>query len=126
MIDFQAIRGLFLLASNLIRQHQQDVIDYLIEENRVLLEQNTGKRLVLTDDQRRRLAAKGKVIGRRDLQQVATIVKADTILAWYRKLIERSGSVPEKRPGRPRVRVEIRELVVRMALENSRWGYRRI
>jgi len=60
MIDFQAIRGLFLLASNLIRQHQQDVIDYLIEENRVLLEQNTGKRLVLTDDQRRRLAAKAK------------------------------------------------------------------
>jgi len=60
MIDFQAILCLFLLASNLIRQHRQDVIDYLIEENRVLLEQNTGKRLVLTDDQRRRLAAKAK------------------------------------------------------------------
>ena|GEM_PF-1691941 len=66
------------------------------------------------------------MIGRRDLQQVATIVKADTILAWYRKLIERSFSVPEKRPGRSRVRAEIRELVVSMALENSRWGYRRI
>ena len=81
MIDFQAIRGLLLLASSWARQHQQQVIDYLIEENRILLEQSGRGRLVLTDDQRRRLAAKGTVIGRRELQQVATIGKADTILA---------------------------------------------
>ena|GEM_PF-3294167 len=101
------------------------MLDYLIEENRVLLEQNKGKRPVLADDQRRRLAAKSKVIGRRDLMQVATIVKADTILGWYRKLIERSCSAPERRSGRPHVQPEIRELVVGIALENPRWGSRR-
>ena len=102
------------------------MIDYLLEENRVLLEQRNGKRLVLTDDQRRRLAAKGKAIGRRDLKQVATIAKADTVLAWHRKLIEQRCSAPERRPGRPRVSPESRSLVLRMALENAGWGYRRI
>jgi hypothetical protein len=38
----------------------------------------------LTDDQRRRLAAKGKRLGRQVLRQVATIVTPDTILRWYR------------------------------------------
>ena len=88
MIGFHAIRGLLLLMSSWVRTHQQAVIDYLLEENRVLLEQRKGKRLVLTYNQRRRLAAKGKAIGRRDLKQVATIVKADTVLAWHRQLIE--------------------------------------
>jgi len=50
-----------------INQQQQDVIDYLREENRVLKEQLRGKRLRLTDDQRRRLVAKGKILGRRIL-----------------------------------------------------------
>ena len=48
-----------------INRHQQDVIDYLVEENRVLKGQLRGKRLRLTDDERRRLAAKGKALGRR-------------------------------------------------------------
>ena len=126
MIGFHAIRGLLLLTSSWVRRHQQAVIDYLLEENRVLLEQRNGKRLVLTDDQRRRLAAKSKAIGRRDLKQVATIVKADAVLAWHRKLIEQSCSAPERRPGRPRVSPEVRNLVVRMAHENAGWGYRRI
>ncbi len=46
-----------------INRHQQDVIDYLVEENRVLKGQLRGKRLRLTDDERRRLAAKGKALG---------------------------------------------------------------
>ena len=126
MIGFHAIRGLLLLTSSWVRRHQQAVIDYLLEENRVLIEQRNGNRLLLTDDQRRRLAAKGKAIGRRDLKQMATIVKADTVLAWHRKLIEQRCSATERRPGRPRVPPEIRNLVVRMARENAGWGYRRI
>jgi len=57
-----------------INQHQQHVIDYLEEENCVLREQLGRKRLRLSDDQRRRLAAKGKLLGRKLLGQVATIV----------------------------------------------------
>ena len=65
------------------------MITYLIEENRVLKEQleSGGRRLRFTDDQRRRLAAKGKPLGRKLLHRIATIVTPDTILAWHRKLI---------------------------------------
>lgn len=52
-----------------VNQQQAQLMDYLIEENRVFKESLTarGKRLRLTDDQRRRLAAKGKPLGRKTL-----------------------------------------------------------
>ena len=81
----------------------------------------------LTDDQRRRLAAKGKAIGRRALEDVATLVTPDTILAWHRKLIALKWTYRKRRrQGRPPVMKQIEELAVRMARENPRWGYRRI
>lgn len=46
-----------------------------------------GRRIRFTDDQRRRLAAKGKLLGRKLLQEYAALVTPDTILRWYRKLI---------------------------------------
>jgi putative transposase len=102
------------------------VIEYLIEENGVLKEQVRGRRLLLTDDQRRRLAAKGHAVGRKDLEEVATIVAADAILAWHRKLIAQTWTTSSQRPDGPRVTVEIRHMAVRMATENSSWGYRQI
>jgi hypothetical protein len=67
-------------------------------------------------------------MGRRALEQVASIAKPETILAWYRKLIARKfdGSEHRAYPGRPAVSREITELVVRMARENTSWGYDRI
>jgi len=61
------------------------VIEYLVEENRVLKEKMKGGALRLNDDQRRRLAAKGKVLGRRALGRIATIVTPDTILSCSTK-----------------------------------------
>ena len=46
-----------------MNRHQQQVIEYLIEENRVLREQIGSKRMRFNDDQRRRLAAKAKELG---------------------------------------------------------------
>jgi hypothetical protein len=109
-----------------VNRHQQHVIEYLVEENRVLKEQLEGRRLRLTDDQRRRLAAKGRQLGRRVLRQVATIVTPDTILRWHRHLIARKWTFTPKRPGRPRIMQEISSLILRMATENSTWGYTRI
>jgi putative transposase len=98
-----------------------------LEENRVLREQLGGRRLRLTNDQRRRLAVKGKLLGRKILQRVAGIVTPDTILRWYRQLVAKKydGS-GKRRPGRPRTAKEIADLIVRMARENSGWGYTRI
>jgi putative transposase len=108
-------------------QQQQDVIDYLREENRVLREQLGSKRLRLNDGQRRGLAVKAKKLGRRVLHELATIVTPETLLTWHRKLIaiKYDGS-KQRGPGRPRAKDEIRKLVFRMATENRDWGYRRI
>ena len=118
---------LLLLFSGWVNRRQHQVIDYLIEENRVLREQLGGRRLRLTDDQRRRLAVKGKLLGRKLLGEVAGIVTPDTILGWYRKLVARKYDGTTKRSsGRPRTAEDIVGLVVRMAGENPGWGYTRI
>jgi hypothetical protein len=78
--DLYPLQMLLVTLAGWVNRHQQYVIDYLVEENRVLKEQVKGRRLRLTDNQRRRLAAKGCRLGRRLLRQVATIMTPDTIL----------------------------------------------
>ena len=55
-----------------MNRHQQDITAYLVEENRVLKEQLKGRKLRLSDEQRRRLAAKAKRLGRQSLNRGAT------------------------------------------------------
>jgi len=110
-----------------MNQQQQFAIDYLREENRVLREQLGGRRVRLNDDQRRRLAAKAKKLGRRILEEVAGLVTPDTLMAWHRRLIAQKYDGSGKRgPGRPPTAAKIQSLVVRMAEQNRDWGYRRI
>ena len=116
-----------LLFSGWVNRQQQAVIEYLLEENRVLRSAQPSRRLRLTDDQRRRLAVKGKVVGRRRLASIAGIVTPDTILRWYHRLVAKKydGS-KSRRLGRPSTKPDIAALVVRMATENPTWGYTRI
>ena len=110
-----------------LNRRQEDLIDYLREENRILRQQLGGRRLRLTDAQRRRLAVRGKKLGRRALTEVAGIVTPDTILRWYRLLVAKKYDGSGRRvPGRPLTPAKIAELVVRMAVDNPRWGYTRI
>ncbi len=121
----QPFHLLIVALTGWLNRHQQAVIDYLIEENRVLKEQLEGQRLRFTDDQRRRLAAKAKDLGRRVLDEIETLVTPDTLLAWHRKPIAEKWTYPRKGPGRPRIAQEIIDLVIRMARENDGWGYDR-
>ena len=88
---------LVVAAAGWISRNQDAVIEYLHEENRVLKQQLGGRRLRLTDAQRRRLAAKGKALGYRMLSEVATIVTPDTILRWHRRLIAKKWDYSRKR-----------------------------
>jgi putative transposase len=119
---------LIAMVAGWLQRHQQQVITYLYEENRVLKSQLGGRRLRLTDTERRRLAALAHPIGRTRLKEMATIATPDTLMRWYHRLIAQKfdGSRHRCRLGRPRVIEEIAQLVVRMAEENPRWGYRRI
>jgi len=114
MIDTIQIQLLLATFAAWANRQQAGLITYLVEENRVLKEQleSGGKRLRLTDDQRRRLAAKGKPLGRKALRKIATIVTPETILGWHRRLIAAKWTYPHRRLGRPSVMREIRELTL--------------
>ncbi|MBT8207364.1 MAG: DDE-type integrase/transposase/recombinase [Acidimicrobiia bacterium] len=118
---------LLLATAGLVNQDQIRVIEYLLEENRVLREMLGKKRPRFTDRQRRRLAAKAKLVGRAVLNEIATIVTPDTLLRWHRQLIAMKWDYSSRRgQGRPRIMQTIRRLVVRFALENRSWGYTKI
>jgi putative transposase len=68
---------LFAGFSGWVNRQQQQVIDFLLTENQVWREKFGKRRILLTDDQRRRLAVKGKVLGRKLLEEVATLVPED-------------------------------------------------
>ena len=101
--------------------------EYLAAENRILKAQ-IKTRLRLTDAERVTLAEIAHRLGRKALEDVANVVKPDTLMGWYRRLVARKfdGSKSRRYPGRPRIDSEIEQLVVRMAKENSDWGYDRI
>jgi putative transposase len=101
--------------------------EYLVAENRILRAHlPTG--LLLTDPERSTLAVLGKRLGRRGLEPVTTVAKPETILAWFHKLVAQKFDGSQRRlyPGRPPIGRKITELIVRMARENSGWGYDRI
>ena len=101
--------------------------EYLAAEN-FILRAHLPTRLRLIDPERSTFAEIGKRLGRKALKHVARVAKPDTILAWYRRLIAQKfdGSKRRTYPGRPRVGREVTDLIVRMARENSGWGYDRI
>src|SRR5213593_4723939 len=119
---------LIAMIAGWLQRHQQQVIAYLQEENRILKAQRGGRRLRLTDTERRRLAALAHPLGRKRLKEVATLATPDTLLRWYQRLIAQKvdGSKQRRPLGRPRVAEEVEQLVMRMAEENPTWGYRRI
>ena len=79
-LHFQPWHLLLLILAGWINRRQQDTIEYLVTENRTLREKLGKKRILLDDDQRRRLAIKGKILGRKMLDQIVTIVTPDTIV----------------------------------------------
>ena len=105
----------FAILASWINREQQESNDYLRTENQVLKEYIGKQRILLTDDQRRRLAVKGRVLGRKRLDEVGTLFTPDTILRWHRKLVARKWDFSDHRHstiGRPRVRQVIVDLVL--------------
>src|SRR5260221_13924848 len=85
-------------------------------------------RMKLWNAERAMLGEIGHRLGRKVLGEVANVARPDTILVWYRNLVARKfdGSKARRSPGRPQIKREIEQLIVRMARENRDWGYDRI
>ena len=80
--SFDPFSFLVTAVAGWMNRHQQQVIEYVMEENRILREQIGNRHLRFTDDQRRRLATRAKKLGRKLLAHVATIVTPETLLAY--------------------------------------------
>ena len=111
-----------------INRHQEHVIQYLREENRLLRAKLTGKRIPLTDTERRRLAILAHPLKRKQLNNLSTIATPGTLRCWYGRLL-RKGHAGHSRTSYWDVRACKRRSnssCVRMANENPTWGYRRL
>jgi putative transposase len=122
-VKIRSLHFVIALARGWLQREQGAVIAYLREENNVLREQLGEKPIKFTDSQRRRLARKGKRVGRLGLVDLGCIVTPDTILRWYRQLVAAKYDGSKRRgPGRPRTVDELRALVVvSMAVDNPTW-----
>ena len=100
---------------------------FYIAQINVLLEQLGGKPKRFTDAQRALLASLAKSVGRQELFNISTLVTPDTLLRWYKKLVKDKWTyAQEKRVGRPRIKPETEQLVIRMLRNNPAWGSDRI
>ena len=120
---------MFFVFAGWVNRQQQEVIDDLRTENQVLKEKLDKKRILLNDDQRRRLGVKGKLLGRKLLEEFGTLFTPDTILRWHRELVAKKWDYSDRKQqqvGRPRIRQVIVDLTVKFAKENPMWGFDRI
>jgi putative transposase len=123
-----------LILVGLVTRDQEEILEYLQTENKVLREQlrvaRDGKRIRFSERQRRRLAEFGRKLGWRRLAKYCQIVTPRTTCKWHARLIAKKYDSSEQRKGkpigRPPVSDETRKLVIRLAIENKRWGCRRI
>src|SRR5437867_978239 len=103
---------LIAMVAGWLQRHQPQVITYLLAENRVLKAQLVGRRLRLTNTERRRLAALAHPLGRKRLKEIAMIATPATLLRWYKQSIAQKfdGSKRRTQLGRPPVAEEIERL----------------
>jgi transposase InsO family protein len=122
------LQVLIAMIAGWINRYQQQVIAYLLEENRTLHAKLGDRRIRFTDAERRRLAALAFPLGRKRLKSLTTLATPDTLMRWYKQLVAQKfdGSPKRNKFGRPRVSDEIEALVLQMANDNPTWGYRRI
>ena len=110
-----------------LERHAAAQIEYLKAENRALRNRLGRRRILFTDGERRTLATLAKEVGRNTLNDLDPIVSPATLLRWHRELVAKKWTFLERRrPGRPRTKLDIEQLIVRMANENPGWGYTRI
>lgn len=110
-----------------VGDRDKDVEVLALRHQLAVLQRQVG-RPVFTPGDRTLLAALLHHLPLAKLRQLQLLVRPDTLLRWHRDLLNRqhAATCAPKRPGRPRTLRSIRVLGLRLARENSSWGYRRI
>jgi len=118
----EAVEALALVSGNV----EQELLirnEYLAMENRIL-KSKLKKPVSFNDSERIQLAKIGKRMGIKALKEISCIVKPETILNWFRKLVAKKfdGSSFRKTHGRPHIGIELEKLIIQFAEENPNWG----
>jgi transposase InsO family protein len=117
------LRFILICLAGWMNREQQAMIEYLQEEVRVLREHIDKKRIPFSDEQRSRLARKAKKIAFGKLGEIASLVTPETLMRWHRRFVAAKYDSSSRRTGRPRIKIDINELIIRLANENRSWGY---
>jgi putative transposase len=115
---------LFALVFLLARSDRSKELELLVLRQELSILRRQARRPQLTESNRLVLAALSRVMPRRSWQ--AFLVTPETLLRWHRRIVARRWTYPHRRPGRPPVDQEVRQLILRLARENGHWGYVRI
>jgi putative transposase len=121
---YLALRRVIELALLRCRSQEFKELEIVVLRHQLAILRRQVSRPALGPADRAFLAAASRRLPRERWGSV--FVTPDTLLRWHRRLVARRWTHPSGRPGRPRIDREIRELVVRLARENPRWGYQRI
>lgn len=113
--------GLVVLLGRGERSKELEIL-VLRHELSILRRQVRGPQF--TPGDRLLLAALSRVLPRSSWR--AFLVRPETLLRWHRRLVAKHWTYPHRRPGRPPIDDEVRELVLWLARENTSWGYLRI
>ena len=121
---YLAVRHLIGLVVLSFRSEQSNDIELLALRHEVAILRRHLRRPAYQPADRALLAALSRFLPRSHWGTFG--VTPGTLLAWHRRLVARRWTYSHRSPGRPSIDDETTELVVRMAEENPRWGYRRI
>jgi putative transposase len=117
-------RRVLAVAALRLRSREFKELEIVVLRHELAVLRRQVARPRLEDADRVFLAAASRLLrgtGRRSF-----FVRPDTLLGWHRQLVRRRWTYARRRPGRPATSEDIRELVLRVARENPRWGYQRI
>jgi len=115
---------LFAFVLLLARSDRSKELEILLLRHELSILRRQARRPKLTEVDRLVLAALSRVVPRRSWQ--ALLVTPETLLRWHRRILARRWTYPHRRSGRPPFDPQVRQLILRLARENSHWGYVRI
>jgi hypothetical protein len=115
---------LFELVVLLARGQRSKELEILVSRHELSILRPQVRRPRFTPRDRLLLAALSRELPRRSWR--VFFVRPETLLRWHRRLVAKHSTYAHRRPGRPPIDGEVRELVLRLARENTSWGYLRI